>query len=251
MVEEAVDGGSSFTEAAAKAKLTPIQTPLITSNGQSRVNAGFKLPPELAAVLKSGFELSPDDDPIVDTLGAEAGYALVQPAQVVPAAPAPLASIRELVAKDWAVKQASDKARSVAAAIAAKTARGIPLAQAAKESGAPLPPVRPLSARRLDLTGLGPNVPPAIRMLFTLGQGKSRMVGEAQGRGFSVVKVNKIVPGNALLQPALIARVQAEFQQAVSQEYAEQFTAAVRKAVGTERNEKAIAATKQRILGGS
>ena len=49
---------------------------------------------------------------------------------------------------------------------------------------------------------MGAKVPPPVRMLFTLGPGKSRMVADPQGRGFFVVKVNKIVPGNALLQPA-------------------------------------------------
>ena len=58
------------------------------------------------------------------------------------------------------------------------------------------------------------------------------MVADPQQRGFSIVKVNQIIPGNALTQPALIGRVQSEFQQAISEEYARQFLAAVREAVG-------------------
>ena len=38
-------------------------------------------------------------------------------------------------------------------------------------------------------------------MLFSLTQGKSRMVADPQGRGFFIVKTNKIVPGNALTAP--------------------------------------------------
>ena len=37
-----------------------------------------------------------------------------------------------------------------------------------------------------------------------------KTVPDAQGRGFVVVKVDKVVPGNALLQPSMITRMQAE-----------------------------------------
>ena len=97
----------------------------------------------------------------------------------------------------------------------------MPLAKAVAEAGIALPPPRPVGARRLELSQLGDNVPAAIRMLFTLGAGKSRLVPDPQQRGFSIVKVNRIVPGNALSQPVLVARVQSEFQQAISDEYAQ------------------------------
>jgi peptidyl-prolyl cis-trans isomerase D len=84
-------------------------------------------------------------------------------------------------------------------------------------------------------------------MLFTLAQGKSRIVADSQGRAFFVVKVNKITPGNALLQPGLISQMQNELQQAVSQDYAQQFLAAVRKDMGLKRNDSAIAAMKARL----
>jgi len=248
-VEDAIAAGSNFTEAAAQSKLPVTETPLITASGVARDNPGFRFPAELAPALKGGFELTQDDDPVVETLANDAGYVLVAPARIVAAAPAPLASIRARVAEDWLNQQAAERARTVASAIAAKAARGVPLAKAVAEAGVSLPPVRPVGARRLDLSQLGDNVPAAIRMLFTLGAGKSRMVPDPQQRGFSIVKVNSIVPGNAMTQPLLISRVQSEFQQAISEEYARAFLAAVRDAVGVRRNEGAIAAAKKRISG--
>ena len=125
----------------------------------------------------------------------------------------------------------------------------MPLAQAVKEAGVTLPPSRPVEMRRIEMTEMGTNVPAQLRMLFTLGEGKSRMVADPQSRGFSVVRVNKITPGNALTQPSLIGRVQSEFQQAIAEEYARQFLAAIRAELGVKRNEEAIAATKKRISG--
>ena len=58
-----------------------------------------------------------------------------------------------------------------------------------------------------------------------------------------MVKVNKIIPGNALTQPTLITQTQLQMQNSLSQEYGAQFLNAMRQAVGVKRNEKAIAAT--------
>ena len=74
--------------------------------------------------------------------------------------------------------------------------------------------------------------------------------GEAQSRGYSIVKVTRIVPGNALTLPALIGRVQSEFQEALAEEYARQFLTAIRAELGVKRNEEAIADAKKRITGG-
>jgi peptidyl-prolyl cis-trans isomerase D len=246
-IEDAIAEGSNFTEAAAQAKLPVSETPLIVANGSARGNPSFKLPAEYAPALRTGFELAQDDEPVVEALTNTEGYVLVAPSRIVPAAPAPLASIRERVAEDWINQQASQRARAVATAIAAKAARGVPLAKAVAEAGVALPPIRPVATRRLDL---GADVPAPVRMLFSLGAGKSRLVADPQQRGYSLVKVNKVVPGNALNQPALIGRLQNEFQDAVAEEYAKQFLSAVRASVGTRRNEKAIAATKARITGG-
>jgi peptidyl-prolyl cis-trans isomerase D len=246
-VQDAVDNGSSYSEVAAKSKLTVTTTPLLTATGAARSDPTFKLPPELAPALKAAFEIETNDPPEIVSLGDDRGYAMISPAQVVTAAPAPLAQVRDRVASDWIDSKALERARSVAAQIEARVQRGTPLAEAMKQSGAPLPPVQPLAARRIQVaTAQGP-VPAPIKMLFTLAEGKSRMVPDPEGRGFFIVKVDKITPGNALLQPALIGRMQNELQEAVSQEYAQEFLAAMRKEVGVERNDSAIQALKNRM----
>ena len=247
-LQDVVDNGSNFTEAAGQAKLQVTTTPLIVANGTSRENAGYKLPPELAPALKTGFDLAPNDPPDIVTLPDDKGYAMVSPGQVVPAAPAPLASVHDQVANDWIDAKALDRARDVAAQIEAKVEHGTPLADAVKGNGTALPPVQPLAARRIQIATAQGEVPPVLRMLFTLGQGKSRMFPDPQGRGYFIVVVNKIVPGNAMLQPALIGQMQNQLQQGLSEDYARQFLAAIRKEVGTKRNEEAVQAVKSRLV---
>jgi peptidyl-prolyl cis-trans isomerase D len=173
---------------------------------------------------------------------------VVSPAQVVPAAPAPLAGIHDRVANDWVSDQAMQRARAAATQIAAKATGNVSLADAMKGAAATLPPARPIAARRLQIADAQGNVPPALKILFTVGAGKSRMAPNPQGGGFFVIKVNKITPGNALLAPGLIGQVQNELAQAAAQDYALQFVADMKRQLKVKRNESAIAAFRTRLL---
>jgi peptidyl-prolyl cis-trans isomerase D len=246
-VQSALEGGSNFSEAAAQAKLPVTSTPLVTANGASRVQPDYRLPGELMPALKAGFEIAPSDQPDIPALADKSGYVMVAPAQIVPAAPAPLASIRDRVANDWVVGQAIVRAKAAATAIATKASQGMSLADAVKQGGVVLP-VRPLLARRLQIAQANPEVVPALRTLFSLAAGKSRMVPDTQGRGFFIVKTIKITPGNALLQPGIIAQMRNELQQSTGDDYARQFVAAVRKDINVRRNEDAIRTLKQQIF---
>ena len=245
-VQDSVEGGSNFSEIAAASKLPVTTTPLIMANGTSRADAAYKIPAELAAALKTGFDIAPSDQPEIAALPDKSGYVMVSPSEVVAAAPEPLAKIRDRVVGDWTAAQGLVRAKAAAAAIAAKSSQGMSLADAIKQSGAALP-VRPLKARRLQIAQANPEVVPALRTLFSLPAGKARMVSDTQGRGFFVVKVDKINSANALAAIPLIGQMRSELQQATSDDYARQFVAAIREDIKVRRNEGAIRALKQRF----
>jgi peptidyl-prolyl cis-trans isomerase D len=250
-VQNALDGGSNFSEAVNAAKLAVMTTPLVTANGTSRADAAYKAPPELAPALKTGFEIAPNDPPEIVPLPGDAGYAVVSPAQVVAAAPAPLTSIRDQVTSEWINDQAMQRARAAAMQIAAKASGNTSLADAIKSVGVALQPPRPIAARRIQIADAQGNVPPVLRILFTTGAGKSQMAPNPQGGGFFVVKTDKITPGNALLSPGLIGQVQGELNQASSQDYAQQFVADLKREMKAKRNDGAIRAFKTKLAGSS
>ena len=250
-VEDAIADGSSFAEVAAANRLAIIETPPITATGVARSNPGYTFPANLAAVLKTGFDASPDDDATVETLPNNSGFVVLAVGRIIPAAPAPYAALRPQLTNDWIVKRASDRARAVASAIAARTAANVPLAKAIAEAGVPLPKLQPVALRRIDLAQIKGPVPAPIRMLFNLAAGKSRMVAASGGRGYFIVKVVRVVPGNALTQPGLIARAQAEFGEVAGQEYAQQFVGAIEDKMRVSRDATAIAAAKKRLTSGA
>ena len=249
-VQTALDDGSNFGEAVAAAKLPVAVTPMIAANGSSRTDPAYKLPPELAPILKTGFEIAPNDPPEIISLQGDSGYAVVSPEQVVPASPAPLASIAAQVTGDWINDQATKRAETAAKQIAAKANGNVSVAEAMKGVGVALPPSRPLQARRIQIADAQGNVPAAMKILFTVGAGKARMAANPQGGGFFVVKTTKVTPGNALMSPGLIGQVQGELSQAASQDYADQFIADMKREMKAKRNQEAIEAFRARLLTG-
>ena len=246
-IQNALDDGQGFPDVVAKNGLVATETPLLIAKGVSLTDQSFKLAPADAGILKSGFELTGQDAPVVETLPGDAGFALVSVGEVVPAAPAPLEQIRARVASDWVVQQSATRARAAASAIEAKAAAGAPLAQALAVAGVRLAAPLPVTTRRIDLQRAPPALAGAMKMLFSLAEGKSRMVATPGAAGFAVVRVTKIVPGNATGQPTLITQILGQFQQGASAEYAEQFLSAITAKVGVARNEAAISASRQRL----
>jgi peptidyl-prolyl cis-trans isomerase D len=246
-IQDELDGGANFDQAAKAANLQVITTPLVTASGVQRDNPSFKFPAELAPALKSGFEIAPTDEPVMEQLADDKGFVLVAPSRVVPSAPAPLASIRDQVRSDWIRQQALARAKAAADSIAAKARGKMSIADAAKAAGVDLPPASSVKARRIQLSQLGDKVPEPLRVIFSSAAGTTKVGGDPQGRGFFVAKVDKITPGNALGQPGLINEVQSEFAQPLAQEYAQQFLAALKTDVRVRRNDSAIAAAKKRI----
>lgn len=248
-VQDAIDDGESFAGVVARNKLVVMETPLLTAQGKALADPQYKLPADLGGALKSGFELTPEDKPVVETLPNQAGFALVALGRQVVAAPAPFAQIHGAVASAWVAQQAARRAKAAAEGIAAKVAGGTSFAQAIAAVGVKLPPASPLKARRIQLEQAPPALVPPLKMLFSLAEGKCRMVAMPAANAFAVVRAVKLVPGNAMAQPALISRVQSEFQRSASDEYAQQFLAAVAADVGVKRNVAAIAASKRRLTG--
>jgi peptidyl-prolyl cis-trans isomerase D len=248
-VEDQVMDGASFNEAVAAAKLAAMTTPAINSAGASRTDRAYRLAAEFQPALKAGFAMSPDDDPEIVTLPENAGYVMVAVDRVIESAPAPLAEIKDRVRDDWIRRKATDRARAVAAEIAAKVGRGVSLDQAMEQASTPLPPVQPMAARRIQISQANAEAVVPLRMLFSLAQGKSRMVADPRGRGFFIIKTDKITPGNAMNNPLLIAQTQAEFQQTASNELGQQMLNAMKADQSVKLNEEAIAASKRRITG--
>ena len=244
-IEESLADGASFEEVARANNLAVRQTPPVTAAG--RVEGG-QLPPEAAPLLKTAFEMAEDEDPVVETLTKSERFAMLAPARVIPAAPPPLAQVRNRVRADFIARRAADRARAVAAAIAAKINGGMAPAQAFAQAGVRLPPIQPVNARRIQIAQ-GKQVPPPLAMMFSMKTGTAKVLQAPGGAGWFVVHLAKREAGDARSQPQLVQATQAQFGEVIGNEYVEQFIKAVEKDQKVKRDDDAVRRTRQQLLG--
>lgn len=247
-IEDAIGEGSSFEEVARAEKLTIQETPPITATGQS-TTPGVRVAPEMGPLLKTGFEMTADEDPVVETIAPGQLFAILAVGRIIPAAPPALAQISTQVKADLVARRAADRAKAVATAIVARINAGTPPARAFAEAKLPLQAPEAVTARRLDIARPNQPVPPPLAMMFSMPKGKARILAAPNGGGWFVVHLAETVAGNAAGTPGLVEATRTQFESIMGEEYASQFTRAVEAEVEVERNAEAIRATKRALQG--
>lgn len=251
-VEEQLAEGASFEEAARGATLTVVTTPPITSAGQAAGGQPWQAPPELAPLLASAFEIDAEElEPVIEQLPTGSRFALLGVERVEPAAPPPLAQIRDQVRAAFIQRAALERAKRVADAIAARINGGTPAARAFAESQPRLPSVENIDMQRLQISRAGQEVPPPLIALFSIPQGRARVVPAPANGGWFIVAHAQRTPGDAATNPALIATTRTEFGRTASEEFARQFARAVELASEISRDEAAIARARRQAGGGA
>ena len=248
-IEDAVSDGSSFDEIVAANKLAVKETAPVTATGAAPDTPGWQAPPELQPMLEGAFALEPGEDPAVETIQENQRYALVAVTRTIPSAAPPLAAIRDRVKADLVVRRASERARAVASSIVARINAGTPPAQAFAQAQVKLPPVQTLTATRREIARANAQVPPPMAMMFSLPRGKARLLPAPDGRGWFIVYLDKIVPGDASKDPGLIRAVRTQFGAIIGEEYARQFTGAIRAGLTIKRNDEAMRKLKSDLAG--
>lgn len=248
-IENKVGEGASFDQVTRDEKLAVVQTPAVTAAGGAPDAQDWKVPPEFAAVLKGASLLGANEPPQVAQVLPNQKYALVSVSQVIGAAPPPFAKIQPQVKADLVAQRAADRAKAVAQSIVSKINAGTAPAEAFRQANVALPPLQPLSAVRRDMARQGQQVPPPLQVLFTLPRGKARMIPAPQSKGWLIVYLDRIVPGDAAKEPALIQAVRTQFTQTLGDEYAQQLVGAIRGGIKIRRNESAIAKLKGELAG--
>lgn len=248
-VQEQVDAGSTFDEVVKANGLNPVTTPAITATGADPDNPTVQSDPRFARFIEPMFEAQTDDDPGVETIVPDREFALAKLDRIIPAAARPLAQIKAQVTADFERDRAARQARTIADAVIAKIGKGVPLAQALKESGVTLPAPQPIGGRRRELAQGGQRVPPPLALMFSMKEKTAKRLEAPANQGWYIVWLDKITPGDVKSEPMLIPQLQAEFSRLVGEEYAAQFTGAIKVDMGVKRHADAEAKLKRQLSG--
>ena len=243
-IEDALSNKTSFVDVAKAHALAIVSVPPVTRDGRTDA-PGYAVPAAAQPLIAKAFDSDPADGPALQQLGKEQ-FAMLEPGDVVPPTPLPLAKVRDAVAAQWSVEQRVRAAKAAADTVVAAVAKGTALDAAL--AAAHLPPARPLAGRRIDIAQQQ-QVPPPVQLFMTLPAGGVRAMPAPQGQGFWVVHVTTIAPGDPAQLPTLTASAQGEFAKEAPEEIAAAFANAVERQVGVARNPAAIDGVTKRILG--
>lgn len=248
-IDNGLADNATFDEAIAEAKLTANTSPPLFADGRPTQNPAIKPDPVLAQLAQGGFSMEQSQEPQLIPIGEDGSFALIKTEQVLPAAPRPIAEVREQVVQDLIAERRLQGARKAAAAVLADINKGISIADALKKTGLTLPPLQPLDARRGQLAQMGAQLPAPVRLMFSMAAKKAKLTEAPNGEGYWVVWLDEIKSGNAAGNAQLIAQTRGQFGQMLGAEYVEQFAASVRNAVKVKRNEAAITRLKASLSG--
>lgn len=246
-IESEFDDGASITDIAKAHNLKVETTPKLFANGRNPADPSYKPIPEMAKILPAAFEMEKEGDAQLIEIVPGEKFAMVSVAEYSEAAPAPLAKIRDVVVQHWALFEASKKAKMVADAVQKAVNGGKSLNEALAASGAPLEPAQTVSGRRGDFTAKDRPMPPPLAMMFAMKKGSAKTLKAPDDRGYFVVKLDVIEPGDASKKPELLTGYQNEMDAMLASEYAAQLIMAARQAVGAKIDKGAIKALRSQL----
>ena len=250
-LEDQLADGASFEDAARSEHLAVVTTPPITATGQPGGDNPFVLASELRPLLRPAFEIDAEDpEPVVEQIVANQRFALLGIERVLPAAVPPLALVRPEVRIALIREQARTRSRALADRIAARINAGTPAAQAFAEAQPRLAAPRQIDQRRLDISRSGQQVPRELIGLFSIPQGRARVIAAEGNAGWLVVYHQQRTPGDASAMPQLIQQTRAQFSAEGSEELAQQFARAIELKSEVSRNQDAIRRARQQLGGG-
>ncbi|MEO5866146.1 MAG: SurA N-terminal domain-containing protein [Sphingomonas sp.] len=247
-LDDALNGKSSFGDVVAAQKLTAITTPTLTAVGTNPDDPASKPDVKLAPVLAAGFTLDPAQGPQLAPID-QTSFAIVALDHIVPAAPKPLAQIRDTVVKDFTADRAEQAARATASKVVAQVNSGVPFVQALAATGLKTPPIQKISAARAQLAAAQGNPSPPLVMLFNLGARQAKLLEAPDHAAYLIIFLDKITPGNAAGNANVVTAVSGDLSRQVGLEYVSQFRKAVRGVVGMSKNEAALAGIKAALSG--
>lgn len=247
-VEEEIDGGTPLSQMADELDVEITTTPALTADGRVYGNPQATVPQILAGALNTAFQMD-EGEPQLAELARGQTYLIFEVSDITPSATAPLKEIKEQVTVAWRLSEGSDKAKAAAAKVLASLGEGKSLSAAMDEIGKPMPPVDKISMTRSDIARMGGQVPPPIVLFFSMAQGTSKKLEAANDLGWFIVDLDQITVEDVAADDDLVAPTKAQLESALADEYTQQLTMAMRKELGVERNENAIAAVRKQLVG--
>ena len=245
------DKGGALSDAAKDLGLTLSETPALTADGQVFGQPGQSAAADLVPVVKAAFSMEHEGQAQISELVAGKSFVIFDVAKIEASAPAPLDAIRAQVAADVANDKGAAAAKAAAMKILASAKKGGDLAPLVGGLGVALPPVQPLAMGRDQLAAQGGRIPPALALFFGMAQNTTKLLPIAGNKGWFVVQLKQIQPGQVDAKDPMLGQVSSELSQLATREQGDALRRAIRAEVKVKRNDTAFKAVASQLAGGN
>lgn len=248
-IEAEIDGGTAIGEVAKAYGLTLETTPALLADGQAFGRPDVQIVPQLFPILSTAFQMDESEPQLAQVVDG-AQFVIFEVARIEEAAAPPLAKVRGAAIAGWkraqGAKLAKAAAERITSKVRSKTALSAALA-AENKAGFEREPID--LERRALLARQQGNLPPPLVLMFSMAEGTVKLLEAPRDLGWYIVSLEDIGTGSVDDQPDLVAQTRQQLGQALSGEYRQQVTAAMRDELGVTRNETVLAAVRKQLAG--
>ncbi|MBV8166604.1 MAG: peptidyl-prolyl cis-trans isomerase [Alphaproteobacteria bacterium] len=232
-LEDALAGGATLDEAAAKADLQVRQTPSIDKTGRGADGKPVPDLPSANALLSTAFGLTEGQTSRLVEISDDS-YVAVRADKITPATLPPLAEIKPAVTEAWTKAQRDSAAKQRADGFVAELKAGGEIAKVAASAGAPVKTSTPFTRE-----GAGADLPASLAgQLFT---GPVGAVGVAPTTdGYVVARLKEILPVDPASAEAQRTKLKDELRQALGNDVLQQFEAVLRERYTVKIDQRAV-----------
>ncbi|WP_066556292.1 SurA N-terminal domain-containing protein [Croceicoccus bisphenolivorans] len=246
--EEELNSGASLAEIARSFGKEVATTAPLLANGNPFAN-GAAPDPQVLRIVPAAFAMSEDSDPQIAIAADGQSYIIYAPGKVTASAPPPFAEIKPILDRDYRLKEGSKQAAAAADKVLAAIRQGKSPAEAMKLVGKPMPPVDNIDLSRQALMGSGREVPAPLALMFTMAKGSTKKLEAPRNLGWMIVDLDDIVTQDVAADDPLVLATRRQLGPQIGGELGEQLTQAIIADVGVSRNDTAIKAVIDQLVG--
>ncbi len=247
-IEGEIDSGTALAEVAKAYGLTVETTPALLANGQAFGQPGVQIVPQLAPVLATAFQMEESEPQLAEVVPGKQ-FVMFEVARLDEASAPPLAEVKEQAVAGWKRAQGAILAKQAADRVAAKARGTGGLAAALAAEGKPHELEQIDFERRALLSQRGRNIPAPLVLMFSMAEGTVKVLEGPRNVGWYVVSLADISTNPVESEPGLLEQTRAQLAPTLTEEYRRQAAAAMRKELGTTRDDAAIEAVRKRLAG--
>lgn len=246
--EEELGRGASLPEVAKSLGAEVRKTGPLLASGQP-FGPGAAPDATIARIVPAVFAMEEDGDAQIASAADGQSYIIFAPGEVTASAPPPFAQIKPLLERDYRLQEGSKLAGAATDKVLAAMAKGQSTVEAMKLVGRPVPSVDTINTNRQALIASGRQTPPALALMFSMAKGSTKKLAAPDNMGWIIIDLDDIVTRDVPANDPLLAATRRQLGPQIGGELGEQLTRAIIADVGVTRNDKAIKAVVDQLVG--